>query len=307
MSLKSITIPGKETVAIVAHLWSAGSDIEPKRLVIFLNGMVAPQASWHQVISSIQATLPTDSPISFLTYDRFASGLTKDKDPIQADAEFGNDLNSVVDDLHAILAQTTSDSTRLILVGNSIGCAIARQYTARYPGKVAGVLLLDSILANNDQQDDLIPNPSSPEFDPATLPPGLTVDDLTRSRTAFHVYSPDIPNRQGFDRRNMHQILPYANQPKLEGVDGRPPKVIVVGHDPAYFIQDSAVRMQISEVGLRNYVQPVWERYNEGLTQLGDCEEGVKIAQGAGHFVQVDKPQFVADEISKLLKSVEWA
>jgi hypothetical protein len=54
------------------------------------------------------------------------------------------------------------------------------------------------------------------------------------------------------------------------------------------------------------YVNPKWQRYNEGLTRLTDEGKaiGPLVAVGSGHFVHVDAPGFVADELVSLLDRV---
>jgi pimeloyl-ACP methyl ester carboxylesterase len=51
-----------------------------------------------------------------------------------------------------------------------------------------------------------------------------------------------------------------------------------------------------------------WAEYNEGLTKLTGDENAreVVIAKGCGHFIQVDDPKFVADEILKMIERVGW-
>ena len=55
------------------------------------------------------------------------------------------------------------------------------------------------------------------------------------------------------------------------------------------------------------YVQPVWDEYNKHLALLTstDKSKGPIIAEGCGHFVQRDNPQFVAKEICKMLQILE--
>lgn len=51
-----------------------------------------------------------------------------------------------------------------------------------------------------------------------------------------------------------------------------------------------------------------WAKYNEELTHITDkgrCE-GVVIAKGAGHFIQKDTPSFVSEEITSMLKKLDW-
>lgn len=55
------------------------------------------------------------------------------------------------------------------------------------------------------------------------------------------------------------------------------------------------------------YVNPPWQRYNEGLTKL-TCKErsiGPVVAVGCGHFIQRDDPNFVAERVCDIIGCVE--
>jgi hypothetical protein len=54
------------------------------------------------------------------------------------------------------------------------------------------------------------------------------------------------------------------------------------------------------------YANPVWQRYNEGLTRITDEDKAIGpiIALNCGHFIQKDGPRFVSDEMVSLLDRV---
>ena len=55
------------------------------------------------------------------------------------------------------------------------------------------------------------------------------------------------------------------------------------------------------------YVQPVWDGYNKHLALLtsADKSKGPIVANGCGHFIQRDDPQFVAIEICEMLQKLK--
>ena len=141
------------------------------------------------------------------------------------------------------------------------------------------------------------------------------------------MFHPDVPSQEGLSRRNLPQLLPYADAPKLEGYLGRGPYLTVVGHDWETFAEQSCTYMSLSKstLGLQRltrqidtgtmktpkvltmtYANPAWRRYNEGLCQITD--EGKAIgpitAVRCGHFIQQDDPRFVSDEMVSLLDRV---
>ena len=51
------------------------------------------------------------------------------------------------------------------------------------------------------------------------------------------------------------------------------------------------------------FTNPIWHEYNEGLAKLTDPERsrGPVLANGCGHFVQRDDPDFVVEELCVIL------
>lgn len=64
--------------------------------------------------------------------------------------------------------------------------------------------------------------------------------------------------------------------------------------------------MGISTKYARQYIEPYWRDYNEKL--LLSVSEGKRrgpvVAERADHFVQVDRPDVVADEIVRLVELI---
>ena len=239
-SLTLSTKPG----ASIHYSFARGQD--DKYLVVFLNGLMSTKSAWLPVMSGIirrRAVFPGFH--SMLAYDRYGSGLSEDSDPQDRGREkgYGHDVADAVRDLHEIIAHVASEHLaaiqsqfQLILVGNSIGCAIARLYAQTYPDVVAGLLLLDSIVANSDF--DWWPDPDAEGFDMHELPDHVTVDVLKEQRAKYAaIFRPDVINQEGLDRRNLAQLLPDSDGPMLQGPN-RGPFVTVVGHDSNTFAQE---------------------------------------------------------------------
>ncbi len=219
-------------------------------LVVFLNGLMADKASWLAVMAGlIRSPRAVSYGIpSMLAYDRFGQGLTEDRDPLERGKEkgHGHDVADAAVDLHELISQISSEQLssmssqlRIVFVANSIGCAIARLYAQQRPGIVVGLLLLDSIMANSNF--DWWPNPDLDGFNPEVdLPADVSVEVLREQRARFaSSFHPDVANREGLSRRNLAQLLPYSDSPRLVGPDGRGPWVTVVGHDFEKFADES--------------------------------------------------------------------
>ena len=287
-------------------------------LVIFLNGLGLPMSSWTQTISILRTN---QVKASILAYDRFGQGQTTDRDPNDLDTQdptHAHDMMSAVHDLDELIhvIQTSNPSLgsnpRLILIGNSIGCAIARLYAQHYPGTVGGLLLLDSTITNSNFVD-IFPDPDDPSFEDTSLPSGITVQDLRNIRKGmagrFH---PDVGSAEGLSRRNLGELLPSADLPKLVGwsrdpAEVRGPYVTVVGHGWEAFAQEGLEKMGTSTAVIETYMNPFWWKYNEGLCRITEesRSKGPVEAVGAGHFVQKDRPDLVAEEVLSLVEVVE--
>ncbi|KAL1649934.1 hypothetical protein SLS58_001310 [Diplodia intermedia] len=305
-------------------------------LLVFLNGLLLPRSSWIAAIDSLVATRsPQQRPVPhLLTYDRYGQG---DSDPDPTDdprSPYGHDAREVVADLHRFLREACDthlpaslDDTAVVFVANSIGCPLARLYAAEHPGRVSAYVFLDSMMADTDFVS-LFPDPDAP----ATLPAGITVDELRKAREGYRrMFHPTVPNPEHFDRRNLPTLLPEADEPQLPaGPKSEDPYLIIVGHDPDEFAEqgetlltqkiimkhepDSFCRsvanlpsqgsLHVPKALTNAYINPAWQAYNNGLAQLAkeDCRvKGPVIAKKCGHFIQRDDPEFVARQLGELL------
>ncbi|KAH6873833.1 Alpha/beta hydrolase fold-1 [Thelonectria olida] len=284
---------------------------EPQdRLVVFVNGLGRPQTSWASTIRKLHRLRPDGLP-AMLTYDRFGQGQSLDRDPADegaADPAHAHDCMSAVRDMRQLIQQVTGqfmgsgnlNEIRLVLIGNSIGCALVRLYAAEYPGTVAGVLFLDSTLTNSDFVS-IIPDPDDRGKPVDT---GITDDELRKARLVLRkVFHPDVGNKEGLSRKNLNQLLPHSHSPRLQGIGGRGPYLTVVGHDFDAFAKDSEEKLGISQLILQTYVNPFWHDYNKGLAKLTESErsQGPVQAPGASHFIQDDNPDFVAEKLLEII------
>ncbi|OJK00823.1 hypothetical protein ASPACDRAFT_1887562 [Aspergillus aculeatus ATCC 16872] len=312
-----ISLATKPSAQLSYSFHPAVGAVKQPALVVFVNGLGLSQTAWEGVIARLQAQPPAAGLPAMLTYDRYGQGQTTDRDPTDSTAEdptHGHDTLTVVRDLRQLLTQVAAEKMGvsnlselpLILVSNSIGGALVRLYAQKYTGTVAGLLFLDSVLANSDFVS-IYPDPDAPDFNPSSLPEGVDEDAIRAARAYMQrVFHPSNGSREGLSRRNLVQLLPDSDGPKLQGPDGRGPWVTVVGHEFAAF------EVEFEKMGgapprlTQVYMNPYWHRFNEGLARLTDSErsKGPLQAPGAGHFVQKDNPDFVADELREMLGKV---
>jgi pimeloyl-ACP methyl ester carboxylesterase len=305
----------KPTARICYEFQGSSSATKPCVLV-FLNGLGLPQAAWAPTVTRLKDLREGKALPCILTYDRFGQGLSTDRDPQDeqaADPAHGHDCLGAVGDLRQLLAQLVReqmhisdlDTVALVLVANSLGCALARLYAQAYPGTVAALLLLDSVLANSDFVS-IFPDADGPGFAAGALPEGITPEALREARESVgRVFHPSVGSREGISRRNLATLLPASDAPVLRGPGSLGPFVTVVGHDFDAFAGE-AERMGRPRLLTETYVNPYWHAYNEGLARITAPErsKGPLLAPRAGHFIQKDNPDFVAQELDELLSRI---
>ncbi|KAI1269400.1 Alpha/Beta hydrolase protein [Xylariaceae sp. FL1019] len=322
ITFDSIRLETKPTASIeCSQVQATGGPRYSDTIVVFLNGLIAPQSFWlpvmsmmlrHLELSTKGESIDEPSQPQLLAYDRYGQGRTIDRDPSDEGKEegYGHNILDAVYDLRQLIRQvidpTLATSKRIVFIANSIGCAIARLYAQHLPGSVAGMLFLDSMMANTDFVS-IFPDPDSPGFDPGSLPRGVTSEMLYETRRKFRdAFHPSVKNAEGLDRRDLATLLPYADKPGLQS-GSKSPFVTVVGHDPELFARESLEgSMKTPLVISDNYTNPTWHKYNQGLTEITDADKssGPIIAENCGHFVQRDNPMLVADLACQLLARV---
>lgn len=304
--------------AQLSYSFTAATAVDTKTptLIVFFNGLGAPQAGWAATIAKLKELSPQGLP-AILTFDRFGQGQTTDRDPNDEGAEdpmHAHDSMAVVTDIRQLITQilkekmeiSDPDNARLLVVGNSIGCAFTRLYAAEYPGTVAAALLLDSVLTDTDFVS-VFPDPDAEGFNPDDLPKGVTPENLRtareETRKRFH---PSLGSREGLTRRNLSKLLPHADSPALPKVDGKSPYVTVLGHDFDYFAARTGADFNIPGEAVQAYMNKYWNHYNEGLAKLTTSEnsDGPIQAPDAGHFIQIDNPAFVAKKAHESLQKL---
>jgi pimeloyl-ACP methyl ester carboxylesterase len=323
--VSSIVLEGKPS-AKIAYTYYPPSKSDRQQtnpfsqtLVVFLNGLLSARDSWDASIHSfITKRLKTRLPYpALLSYDRYGQGDSDhDPDDKEPPPSHGHDCKSAVHALRQFLLQIWKEHLdianptqfpALILVCNSIGCALARLFAENYPGTVSGMLFLDSIMANSDFVS-LWPDPDASDWDPKSLPPGVDEKDLRDTREKyFRVFHPSQPNPENLSRRNLAKLLPSSSSPKLEGHRGEGPYLTVVGHDWETFAEQTYTGvLHIPKILTMTYMNPEWQRYNEGLVRITDDGKAIGpiVAVGCGHFIQQDGPGFVSDELVSLLDRV---
>ncbi|KAI2626985.1 Alpha/beta hydrolase fold-1 [Hypomontagnella submonticulosa] len=309
--MPTVTLPSKPDAPVAYELFQG--DAASSLLVVCLNGLGLPQNIWKPTIELIQQSDLSPKPW-ILTYDRYGQG-SSPRDPRESwsdkDPGYAHTLDDVTDDLHELIQTLSPDRhSRIVFANNSIGAHIARRYADRYPTVVEGILFLDSN-PGNIGFEDIWPNPKDPSFNLEQMtPPGTSLEVYEAAYTKMTtIFAASAKNNEGFDRRNIKDILPDPSKPKLKGskTSDKGPWITVVGHELEQFSKEEWAMLKVPIGMAAMYTQPMWEKYNEGLCGLTDPDraKGPLIAPKSGHFIQKDNPSFVAEQLEDLIKKVE--
>jgi pimeloyl-ACP methyl ester carboxylesterase len=106
--------------------------------VILVSGGYTPQTTWHRVHGKVGAKT------RICSYDRLGVGDSGPLPPVQTLEQLAADLDGVIDALAL--------PRPLVVVGHSLGGAIAMVWATTHPGDAAGVVLIDASSAAADRE-----------------------------------------------------------------------------------------------------------------------------------------------------------
>src|SRR5687768_3684140 len=233
--------------------------------VILEHGMATESGSWAVVQGAVARFTRV------CAFDRAGRG-TSDPAPVPRTSE------DMVADLHALL-QNANVPRPYILVGNSLGGFNARLFAHKYPDEVAGLVLVDSMHADQFAQIEKVLPPETPN-DP---------EEFKAFRQSFtRDYKDPAKNPEGYDQLTSHE-------------QGR--AVTSLGDLPMIVLAASEYRMRIPDPQFGAFMQNMWHDLQRDLASLSTKGKFVAV-EGSGHFIQIDKPQAVIDAIREVIEQV---
>ena len=180
----------------------------------------------------------------------------------------------IVTDLHDLLF-AAGVAGPYVIAGGSTGGLIARQYTSRYPGEVAGLVLVDAISERVQ---------------------GLMKPAQFARYNEFYLQNPSAEARQNPHLEAIDFYRSFAEmRPKR-----RPPRQIpmaVISSQYGFPPQPGVT------AGFASLVNRVWRRAQAWLARLEPKVKRV-VAKGSGHLVSINRPGLVTRMVSRVVTAV---
>ena len=235
------------------------------------------------------------------SYDRAGLGWSDSRsDPRDAD--------TIASELHELLAQADV-SVPIVLMGHSIGGLYIREYRNRFPGEVAGMILLDTTSPYLDQDPALTSEISLP---PSWLIRFAMAAGLPRvagmcSKDAQGV-APQFRKVQAEDLCRLHYGEVAAELASFDRSSEEVAHIGTYGHLPILIFSQDTGSLRTSGKAKPEDVAAAaeWNRLQERLTALSSESQRI-IVPGSSHYVMLHRPDLIEAEVTRFLKRLRGA
>lgn len=201
-------------------------------------------------------------------------------------------ISSITGELRDLLRNAGVDPP-YVLAGHSFGGLVAQLYANRFPGEVAGMVLVDSSHPNLARSKERLDRMGRVGFRLRLLAP------LGVARLIIEAPGGNPESRPGSARAMEKEVLATtrsfrAMASELEGLreslnqaaENRPR----LGRKPLVVLTEGRRRMEF------------WHAMQEQFTEVSDNSEW-RVVDGAGHFIHQDKPDIVVDAVRRVVES----
>lgn len=273
---RTTTTPDGTSIAVTRHQGDGHA-------VVLLHANVADRRAWDAVAAAL-----ADDGLDLVAYDRRGFGDTPTaSDP--ASFTHVDDLLAVLDDLGL---------TRPLLVGNSMGGAIALDTALLHPDRVSGVLLIGAGVSGMTDED----TPFDWELDPATGPllerseaADASVDDRVTALAHLWLDGPAAP--EGRVTGPARDLFVTMNRRILQV--GAPDGAGDAGVDAWTRLGEVAVPVVTTWGELD--VPADLPFYDETARRLG--QGPARVLPGTAHLPGLDQPEVVADLVREAVRT----
>ena len=259
--------------------------------VVFVSGGADRTETWSKTLKpSEQAVLPAIAETNRVcTYDRPGTILAtgdglEDFEPSRSDpVPQPTTLQDGVTDLHALLS-ASGERGPYVVVGHSLGGAIAKLYASEYPQDVSGLVLIDytpyqARTALTDEQWELWKNPllGPPSEEALALYPDLEQND----------------NEENFDQDSAAASL-------------KPMPLVVFSADEPYnllpLVEDGSLPLTVEEA--KEFGELLFQAVVDARADLVSQVPGARyITAESGHYIHQEQPQLVINEVREVVEA----
>ena len=211
----------------------------------------------------------------------------------------------IVEELHTLLGNAGVQGP-YVLVGHSLGGTNVQLYANQYPDEVAGMVLVDSALADLD----VLPLTESLQPSPVLL---KTLATIGLTRLPYTLWgetpgntSPDLEDEQAAITSHAKDIYEIADELALleESFEQQLAAPMSLGDKPLIVL--TAGPLQLEGMGLSqeqmDQMDEAHTRTQVALTQGSQNSEQI-IAEDSGHYIQVEQPDLVIDAIREVVEA----
>ena len=208
------------------------------------------------------------------------------------------DAERIAGELHALLA-AASEPPPHVLVGHSLGGLLVRVFDGRYPGEVAGFVLVD---ASHPEQDRRLPAEVRQQIEKKKAEPDQRW--LFRILAPYRTFAPERPTpRTAYWWRSFPEgvltesraIVAMSEQAGRTGSLGNRPVVVLTAGVPLAVPTVSAD----GNTAMRR----IWLELQKELAGLSTNSDH-RIVEGAGHYIHDDRPDAVVTAIRDVVTAV---
>jgi pimeloyl-ACP methyl ester carboxylesterase len=284
LRFRALNPPPGELVLVNGHRMHLNCTGSGSPTIVLDAGLGNDALIWGGVQPRLQETTRVCS------YDRAGFGWS-DPQPGPRDADH------IAAELHQLLAQAKVDGP-FVLMGHSIAGMYIRDYAARYPEDVAGLIFVD---ASTPLQDE----------NPALMAAGESAAVAGLSRIAGTCARP-MP---GFDAHAGQLLAEDLCYPQFNSISEELASFNASGHETVHagpfgalpvliFSQDPArVLSQKHSARQMADMENAWGAMQEDLKKLSTRSLRI-IARGSTHAVQIDRPDLLEKEVALFIEQI---
>jgi pimeloyl-ACP methyl ester carboxylesterase len=261
--------------------------------VVFVAGAGDRTETWSTTREpSEQAVLPAIAETNRVcAYDRPGTILAtgegeEDFEPSRSTAvDQPTTLQDGVSDLHALLSASGEGKRPYVVVGHSMGGAIAKLYASEYPGEVSGLVLIDytPYAARNALTDEQW----ALWKDPLLGPP---------SEEALKLY----PALEWFDNQQNYEqdsaAAPLKPMPFIALRSDEP-------FDLTSYVEDGSLPMTVEQA--KEFLEVLTRAWGNAVAALVRSVPGARVITEthSGHYIHWEQPQLVTDSVREVVEA----